>query len=292
MQMPELYTIGKIKTRQATFRQQKKNLANHAENPIWWRTETKQRRIAPSAWYLFLSCVVLPSIAGCNRRPGADVEGAKRSFSLPIPPLEVEGDDFSTTSSKRFLLLLLLLLFSKPSRNKAAAPSRPFALLPPRPSVPKAELRSLDISLSALCTTKESTINSSNKPSLLHVHKNFSSSSFPLHQNHQPLRLLQNPNLTYHIGSLLRLLFLLSLLQTKRKQTEKKCEMIHHIRVSRLLPATRTEESSREQKRENSNRPELCFVLFLRAPGRRDGKRERRGVGKETANREEGEEIP
>jgi hypothetical protein len=78
---------------------------------------------------------------------------------------------------------------------------------------------------------------------------------------------------------LLLLLFLLSLLQTKRKQTEKKWEMIHHIRVSRLLPATRTEESSREQKRENSNRPELCFVLFLRAPGRRDGKRER-GVGK------------
>ncbi len=201
MQMPELYTIGKIQKRQATFRQQKKNLANHAEHPIWWRTETKQRRIAPSAWYLFLSCVVLPSIAGCNRRPGADVEGAKRSFSLPIPPLEVEGEDFSTTSSKRFLLLVLLLLFSEPSRNKAAAPSRPFALLPPRPSVPKAELRSLDISLSALCTTKKSNIFSSNKPSLLHVHQNFSSSSFPLRQNHQPLRLLQNPNLTYHVGS-------------------------------------------------------------------------------------------
>jgi hypothetical protein len=30
---------------------------------------------------------------------------------------------------------------------------------------------------------------------------------------------------------LLRLLFLLSLLQTKRKKTEKKCESVHHIRV-------------------------------------------------------------
>jgi hypothetical protein len=82
---------------------------------------------------------------------------------------------------------------------------------------------------------------------------------FPSAKTTNPLRLLQNPNLTYHVCFLLLLFLLLSLLQTKRKQTEKKCEMIHHIRVSHLLLATRTEESSREQKREssNSNRPEL-----------------------------------
>jgi protein subunit release factor B len=92
---------------------------------------------------------------------------------------------------------------------------------------------------------------------------------------------------------LLRLLFLLSLLQTKRKQTEKKCEMIHHIRVSGLLPATRTEESSREQRREQRQQQTGVVLRPLPPrPGQRRWQTRTKRSGKETGNRGEGRRIP
>lgn len=68
-------------------------------------------------------------------RRAVDVEGPEGlSFSLPFPPFEVEGEDFSRASSWRFLL-------SAGSRNKGVSD------LPlPLPSVARDKIRSLYMS--------------------------------------------------------------------------------------------------------------------------------------------------
>jgi hypothetical protein len=166
---------------------------------------------APSPWYLFLSCSTLESIAG-KRRLREDVDRANRSFSFPIPPLEVEGDGFSTTPSKRFLL-------SEPSRNCDPSPP-PLTLLPPRPSVPRAELRSLDMSFDTSSLSARpwhtNAHTSSLYPPRLHPHTSLnylrtSQNSLWIHASHSPfslqpklpppLRLLQNPIIDYRVAS-------------------------------------------------------------------------------------------